>query len=260
MRIAAIGRRSIVPLIVLAGASFGMVSARAFVPSCEKELAEAYPSLLKGDLSACNEPAGPLPAVARADLARFARQLQGTWRLDNRTIHGISIDTSGRQARIFFDLEAVQNARAVGTALLLDQPGTTWNGQASKAAFWGVGIGQPDAARVALRMKGEALGSYSYARIRDIDEAPFVYFKKGYVSWDRTSSAPAWDKIVLLEGSLTYVSCSAGVVERYMKVSGDKPAIDGLSLQSFWTELKANHDPIATRQILARPGAERRGR
>jgi hypothetical protein len=219
----------------------GAVGALAFVPSAEEELARAYPPALKGDLGACNDPAARLVPDTQADLAKFAGRLNGTWKLRSRTQQGLSVDTTGRTSRLYFDLGAVEGTRVTGAALLVDRPaqGGAKNAEAA-AGFWGVALDRTEQGRIAVSLTGESMGAYANVRAAERQRHQFFEQDDVYVSlFDDAAPAPVWDRIVVMESSLTYVSCKDGVVERYVKVSSQEPRIEGASLEQYWRKLQA---------------------
>jgi hypothetical protein len=198
-------------------------------------LAAAYPPLLKGDLTACNaEPGAPPTTTNRAEAGTFAQRLNGTWELAMRTVNGINVDTATRTGRLYFDL-ANSGPRLVGAALLIDR--THDEELASDAAgtsYWAVGIQNGNTNRVNVSMKGESLGG-SHNALRDMRDASFMDYKNVFVALGQSSaSGEAWDKVIVTERSLTYVSCKTGTIERYTKTSSERPLVDGMSIEAYW--------------------------
>ena len=116
-------RKALAPLAAIAALAAVLVSgyvvdAVAFVPSCEEEIAQAYPPALKADLTACTDPKARVASDADADLDKLTRRLHGTWKLRSRTEQGITVSTEGRYSRLFFDLEST-GGQVRGAALLL---------------------------------------------------------------------------------------------------------------------------------------------
>lgn len=228
----------------VATAGLAVIALSGFVPSAEKELAALYPPILRGDLSACSGAAQKPPTTVAADLtpASFGQRLNGTWELRTRTAHGITVSSSSRMARLYFDMRVASEPGLTGAALLLDRQRAGHPlalPPDSVAAYWTVAVGGGQKGRVSLRMVGEKVGSHAYAHIRNIEDSRFFALKNVYVAIDAAlPSAPAWDKIVLTPQSMTYVSCELGVVERYTKVSGQKPAIEGLAVDAFWNTVR----------------------
>jgi hypothetical protein len=239
---------------VLGLTGVGAAGVLAFVPSAEKELARLYPPILRGDLSACTASASTAPSTA-ASMPKFVRRMNGTWELRSRTVHGITVSSSERVARLYVDMNVPSAAQAAGAALLVDRPRAgsdlrPFTEGEGVAAFWAVDIGQKGRTRVSLTMTGQAVGSHANSRIRNIQDSRFFELKDVFVAVDRQAPASsAWDKIVLTERSMTYVSCENGVVERYTKVSSQKPVIEGLSLERSWQRLK--NSTRVTARLLA---------
>lgn len=212
----------------------------AFVPSCEEELARAYPPALKADLTACNDPKARAVPDTVADFDKFTRRLNGTWKLRSRTEQGITVSTDARYTRLYFDLEPSGGALR-GAALLLDRANDPKLAQdASLAGFWRLEASRKGTGRIVLSLAGESLGSYAHARVPKAARHEFFEQDNVFVTaFDGSAPAAGWDRIVVMDNSLTYVSCKDGVVERYVKVSGQKPAIEGASLKDYWQQLKA---------------------
>lgn len=227
------------PLAVVAIAVTLSTSVLAFVPSAKKELAALYPPLLRGDLSACsNKPT--IAGTVATDKSKFVQRLQGTWELRSRTVRGITVNSKERIARLYFDMNP-----SAGSALLIDRhrsmpENELTPGDQAVAAFWTVGVEQKNPRLVALTMRGESIGSYTYARIRDLEGTDFFERRNVFVAIDRaTPGASGWDKIVVTERSMTYVSCQQGIVELYAKLSARQPLVADMTLQDSWARLKA---------------------
>jgi hypothetical protein len=211
----------------------------AFVPSCEEELAKAYPPALKADLTACKDPAAVKVPDTAADLDQFTRRLNGTWKLRSRTEQGITVSTEGRYSRLYFDLDGGREG-VRGAALLLDRASDPKPAAGSAVVgFWGLEARRKSASRIVLSLSGEAMGSYAHVRVPKAATHEFFEQDNVFVTtYDPAADKAAWDRIVLMENSLTYVSCKDGVVERYVKVSGQKPVVEGASLKDYWQQLK----------------------
>lgn len=225
-------------LVVALAAATGLVtwSVQAFVVSCEEQLAEAYPPELKADLSACD--AGERTLTAESDVSggRFATALTGTWQLRSRTAHGITLNDETRSAALYAKVEA-RGDQLSGNLLLLDHPVGQDVLQASDsiAAHWGLSGSVKGQRAVVLAMDGSAIGSY--APVRTVDRAGLEFQKyRGVFVAD--GDASQWDRVVLMEGSLTFVSCGEGLVERYLKVSDEEPTVGGASIESYWQDLR----------------------
>ena len=222
-------------LIVSAISMFG------FVPSCEKELATLYPPALKADLSACATPRPAIKPTAAADLSRFAKRLNGTWELKMRTIQGITSDTRQLSARLYFDLAPGAGPQLAGGALLLEHPKEELIQRVAAArrfsalAFWDLAVTQKGKMALSFAMSENAGGKYPGGIVRTVRDATFSELDSVFVSLDRQSpKAEAWDRVIVSENALVYLSCQRGVIERYAKVSGQKPEVEGLNVRAFW--------------------------
>lgn len=257
------GKRAWAPgsraLAAVALSVLGAVGASAFVPSAEEELARAYPPALKGDLGVCEDPAARVVPDTQADLATFTGRLNGTWKLRSRTRQGLSVDTQGRTSRLYFDLGAAEGNRVSGAALLVDKPaeGAAKAGNAV-TGYWGLSVTRTEKGRIAVSLQGESMGGYSNARATSRQEHQFFDQDGVFVSiFDDAAPAAAWDRIVVMENSLTYVSCKDGVVERYVKVASQKPRIEGASLEEYWQRLRAERKVASSSDREAAPAIVR---
>lgn len=235
-------RKAFAPLALLAMvalASGYVVDAFAFVPSCEEEIAQAYPPALKADLTACTDPKARVASDADADLDKLTRRLQGTWKLRSRTEQGITVSTEGRYSRLFFDLES-NGGQVRGAAMLLDRENEPKAAPAALVAgYWGLELQRKSRSRLVLSLAGDSIGSYAHVRVPKASKHEFFEQDNVFVStYDESAATAGWNRIVVMDNSLTYVSCKEGVVERYVKVSGQKPVVEGASLQDYWRKLK----------------------
>lgn len=240
-------RKALAPLAAIAVLAAVLVSgyvvdAVAFVPSCEEEIAQAYPPALKADLTACTDPKARVASDADADLDKLTRRLHGTWKLRSRTEQGITVSTEGRYSRLFFDLES-NGGQVRGAALLLDKDNepkaTSAAASATVAGFWGLELQRKSRSRIVLSLAGDSVGSYAHVRVPKASKHEFFEQDNVFVSaYDESAATAGWNRIVVMDNSLTYVSCKEGVVERYVKVSGQKPSVEGASLQDYWSKLK----------------------
>ena len=223
-------------LLVLAAAA-----ASAFVPSAEEELARVYPPALKSDLGSCHDPTARVTPDTQADLATFGGRLNGTWKLRSRTQQGLSVDTKGRNSRLYFDLGAVEGNRVSGAALLVDKPSEgAAKADNAVAGFWRLSLTRTEQGRIAVSLEGESVGGYANVRAASRQRHQFFEQDGVFVSiFDNSVPAPTWDRIVVMGNSLTYVSCEDGVVERYVKVASQKPRIEGASLEEYWQKLRS---------------------
>ena len=215
----------------------GTVTVLSFVPICEKELAMAYPAALKADLSACAAGNEQLPKTAIADVGKFSRRLTGSWELTSRTIHGITTDFRTGYTSLYFDVASPGSNGQSGAALLVDRvPEFTQHGGAV-SAFWKVGVSNVSNGLVSLQMQRMPGSAPAY----EIAPGNFFEFHNVFVRVAHAAgsgAAETSERLVLMENVLTRVSCSSGVVERYAKVSNEKPYVNGKSLADSWQLLK----------------------
>jgi hypothetical protein len=213
-----------------------------FVPSCEKELASLYPPALKADLSACAMNRPVVKPTAAADLSKFARRLNGAWELKMRTVQGITSDTRQLSSKLYFDIAPGAGGSLAGNALLIEESKPDIISRASTKrndgaqAFWDVTVAQKGKMAVSFGMT-ESNGSKAPPSItRGVREAEFSELDSVFVSVDKSE---AWDRVIVTDTALVYVSCQRGVIERYAKVSGQKPQIDGLPVKMYWQKRQA---------------------
>lgn len=236
-------------LAVLAG--LATVSAFAFVPSCEDELAQAYPPALRADLSACDAEVRAVWVAAEPgiQIEEFGAALTGSWLLRSRTAHGITVNDESREGHLYFDLQAREGDRLAGSALLVDRPkgDGPMPTSSSAAAFWGLRVVAADDHRLVLSMSGDSLGSYAHVHLAADAGFDFVQHKGVYVSTpdDSEAASPAWDRVVVMEGSLTFVSCELGLVERYVKTSSQSPTVEGASLEKYWQQIRTEGQMVS---------------
>jgi hypothetical protein len=209
------------------------------------------------DLSVCQEKGVAWPPGEDIDAREFARWLQGTWELRTRTIQGVTIDTD---SRYYFDLEPGSPAAVRGSALMLDR-GNLSNmdplgkckaclADAAVGALWEVAITtSDDRKRVDLVMDGDYLGSYGdfTKGMRHTERASFVRYRDIYLASDLTSPAggqglpdDVWDRISVTRDVIVYVSCKGGFLDRFIKVSNDRPLVDGRDLRQVWAVRKVD--------------------
>jgi hypothetical protein len=230
-----------------------------FVPSCEKELATLYPGALKADLSVCSLPRPAIKATAAADVAKFARRLNGTWELKMRTVQGITVDTNQLSANMYFDLTPMSTSQVTGAALLLERPKDTPLLHVSEPknlalGFWDVAVDQKSKMSLRLAMTeggGSKLpGSIAHA----VRGAEFAELNSVFVALDAQSpKSEVWDRIMISDFTMVYVSCQRGVIEHYAKTSGQKPVVDGLPVKTFW----AKQEAARLKASLSLPGFRR---
>jgi len=218
-----------------------------FVVSCEKELAQFYPPALKGDLSACAQTKPVIKPTAAADLTKFTRRLNGTWELKMRTVQGLASDVNQLSAKLYFDLAGEPGGTVTGAALMLESSKTEGLIKASATkptalGFWDVSASQRGKLSLSLDMTASDRNRYAPAGIRDVKGEVFSELDNVFVSAGKSApSSVAWDRVILGDNVLIYVSCSQGLIERYAKVSGQKPAINGLGVKAYWQALKDQH-------------------
>lgn len=233
----------IVPAGALALGTFALCfTLFGFVPSCEKELASLYPPALKADLSACAMARPTVKPTAAADIGKFAKRLNGTWELKMRTIQGITSDTRQLSAKLYFDIAPGTGSSLAGNALLLEQPKqetitrVSTPRKDSALAFWDVTVAQKGKMALSFGMS-EGAGSKAPGGVaRSVKEAEFAELDSVFVS---VANREAWDRIIVSDTALIYVSCQRGVIERYAKVSGQKPQVDGLPVKTYWQKSEA---------------------
>jgi len=253
MNLLQILRNSAITLAVLI-AGFQTASLFGFVPSCEKELATLYPAALKADLSACGASKTAVKPTAAADLAKFTSRLNGTWNLKMRTVQGITSDARQLSARLYFDLSPESAVRAAGGALMLERPKDETVRRVSTPsapdalAFWEINISQKGKMALSFGMVEGEGSKYEPVVRRAVKQAEFSELENVFVSVDKLSpKAEAWDRIILSDNTLVFLSCQRGVIERYSKVSGQKPEIDGLRVKAYWQKQKVGRIIAAAR-------------
>jgi hypothetical protein len=232
------------------------VAARAYVPTCVEQRAAAYPPALRADLSACDEKAEFVRAQAPVDRSLFATRLNGTWGLKSWTVFGVTDPELPRSARLYFDVAAGEGT-VEGSALFIEgSPGALLPADADVEAarthaFWTIGIGVVEKRLVSLVMKGDPRSSVTNANPRLSEATRFSALDDVFVGIEAGSSSPAWDRIVLSRGLLTYVSCKRGIVQRYTKISDERPLIEGMTLAAYWKRVTSRR--VAQGRELARP-------
>jgi hypothetical protein len=192
----------------------------AFVPSCTEEVAANYPPMLRADLSACKVAADPKPEP-NIDAKAFASNLAGTWVLQSRTIQGITIENKGR---IHIEFDSVNQSGAVGAAVSLECVDAKCE-RTRVLGAWTITLMQ-EADRVALSTKGQTLepnAKVARAPSEDSTLSKFFHQSGVYVAIHEAAGKLAeqrkWDRVVMTDKTLTYLSCRNGQVDRYVKVS-----------------------------------------
>ena len=237
-----------------------------------------FEDLGPSDLSICSRKAAPGTPKSTPDLAEFARLLNGTWKLSNRTIRGLTIDTN---TFFYFDLPSAGQKEVKGTAMLIDYGNLSvldpmnfsaaCLADATVEAMWDVEIGRKDPASVSLVMAGEYFGSYGdfLKGVTATESSSFSQYGQGFLSGKLTTPGggqgvedDVWDRIGLSEGTLTYVSCQGGYVERYLKISDERPLVEGMSLRENWEKRKQDGSvvrpiPVVPAWRESAPGAKK---
>lgn len=213
-------------------------------------------ALAAADLSICRHRDRPLTASGSVDAEDFASRLTGTWELRTRTIQGLTIDTD---SHFWFDLEpGTDDGRAEGVAMLVDygnlsvlDPRSATDAcpaHATVSAHWQVSVDEEADDHLSLVMDGEYFGSYGdfLEGVHATESATFYRHDGRYLAGRLVSPAggqgipdDVWDRIALVDGVLTYVSCQGRFIDRYVKVSDEPPRIDGLTLSEAWERRKA---------------------
>lgn len=213
--------------------------ALAFTPTCESELAQAYPAFLKADLTVCADASARQSPNEPASVERFAASLNGSWTLRSRTVQGVPVASETRAASLYFNMPRGDRELAGEAMLVLAGSDDTVVAQTRpEAAFWTIQLEQASSNRVSLSAHGRALGSVLQARTREVSEIKFFEKSGVFASvMPQTPAAGRWDRIVLSDDSLTYISCAEGIVERYVKISSESPLVEGVSLREYWSKL-----------------------
>jgi hypothetical protein len=225
--------------IVVAGLS-GSAVVLSFVPSCEKQLAMAYPPALKSDLSACAVGNNDLQTGEPVNLAKFSSRLTGTWELSSRTVEGVTTDFRTGYTMLYFDLPPDNGEQRRGAALLIDRAPEFTNRGPLVAGFWKVALTRTSKALVSLETERAAGSRISHS----YDFAPGSFFEYRNVFVRQAAAKPGSEdngqRIVVMENVMTRISCDAGIVERYQKTSAAKPVIDGRSIADSWEAIQEN--------------------
>lgn len=216
--------------------------------------------LLRGaDLSICREERDAVAPGEEVDVAEFAKRLHGTWTLDARTIRGLPIDA---RATFLLDLGPPtetedDEVEVKGAAVMIDYGNlgildpleltVACPKDATVAALWDVTIHRTTPHRLALVMEGEYFGSYGDFRhgLYDTERSSYTRLEGKYLSGRLVTPSGIkhfpgdnWDRVDLTENSLVYVSCEGRYVERYYKISDEKPLLDGAPLREAWEHRK----------------------
>lgn len=209
------------------------------------------------DLSVCTKDTRRVPPTDEVDLEDFARRLHGTWELDPRTVQGVIIDA---HADYYFDFTSISDVAAKGSAALFDHGILTdmdpqgvcelCNEEAAVGAYWDVEIRKEEDPRLlTLIMKGEYLGSFADFRegITATETMTFTRFGDRYLASYLVTPAggqgmpdEVWERIGLTGDYFTFVFCGRRSIDRYRKVSAERPRVGGLDLKNAWVEKKAS--------------------
>lgn len=216
---------------------------------------EPSPAVGQTDLSMCHKPRPDYRDTTTVDVREFARRLHGTWRLNTRTIQGLTIPTN---STFYFDIDLARGTptRVTGTAMMLDFGNLgvldtraltqECPKDARMSAFWDVTVElSRTEQRVSLKLDGEYIGSYGeFAKgMRATEAMAFLkkddaYLSGGLATPNGGMGEDVWDRISLMGGVLTYLSCANAYIERYIKQSDEQPQIDTLSLKEMWEQKK----------------------
>ena len=231
--------------------------ALAFVPSCTEEVAANYAPILRADLSACRVPAEPKPEP-QLDLGSFADHLGGTWELQSRTVQGITIQGKSRMLVDIGKVSPTGATGSVAALDCVDRTceRTRLSGSWSLAlASTGDRIALTTTAQdpqprgktaqtapggawsLALASTGDRIALTTTAQdpqprgktaqtapVRQVTRSKFFLQSGVFVAIDEMPGSKLdeerkWDRIVLTDKTLTYISCREMRVDRYLKVS-----------------------------------------
>ncbi|HVE83768.1 MAG TPA: hypothetical protein VND93_13000 [Myxococcales bacterium] len=230
-------RTRLIAVLTTVGAGALLWSARpaqAFVPSCTTELSANYPPVLRADLSACKAQEAPKPSPA-IDLKQFTEQLDGTWVLQSRTVQGI---TQPSNSRYHIEIDQLKNGGAVGSAVLLDCADADCT-QSRVAGMWSLDLGATKD-RIAVTTSGKVVmpaGKEVKVAMDSTTLSKFFQQEGVFVALDKDvgpqlGDKRGWDRVVLTERTLTYISCADGRVDRFVKVSGSA-LVDGTPVREL---------------------------
>ena len=215
----------------------------ATIPSCQKEMATLYPKAMTPDLSVCGASDTKFKATAPADISKFGKRLNGTWELNMRTVQGITIDTQGSLARLYFDMSPAADGKVSGAALQVEQPKEATMQRVSTPklqalGFWEMAISLKNKMSLSLGMSEGASGFYESPAVTALKEADFAELQNTFVSINKAPKSEGWDRVILGDNVLLYVSCRRGIIERYVRVSSETPQVDGMPVKAYWQKLK----------------------
>jgi len=227
-------------LAVLTMAAAGVLflvsrSAQAVIPACNTELAANYPQALRGDLTACKAQVAPQPA-ATIDLKQFTETLDGTWVLLSRTVQGISQQGN---SRYHIEIDQLKSGGAVGSAVLLECADAECS-QSRVAGMWSLDLGATKD-RIAVATQGKVMMPAGQSEVKvAMDQASVsrffqqegIYAALDKVGGPQLSDKRGWDRVILTEKTLTYISCAEGRVDRFVKVS-PSAVVDGTPVREL---------------------------
>lgn len=246
-------------LLALPAGADTPTAAEADPPKTPFEISPLEQLLRPADLSICREERDAVAPGEEVDVAEFASRLHGTWTLDARTIRGLPIDAT---ATFLLDLEPPTETEdgeveVKGAAVMIDYGNlgildpleltVACPKDATVAALWDVTISRTTPYRLALVMEGEYFGSYGDFRhgVYETERSSYTRLEGKYLSGRLVTPSGSkhlpddnWDRVDLTEGSLVYVSCEGRYVERYYKISDEKPLLDGAALREAWEQRK----------------------
>jgi hypothetical protein len=216
---------------------WGAGDALAFVPACTEEVAAHYPPILRSDLSACSVPSEPKPE-AGIQVAAFSQSFGGTWVLQARTVNGIVVKSN---SRVHVDLDHVSANGGQGASLTLECPDANCSKPTVVAGSM-LDLGVTDERVVVTSLP--PLVDQGMAKVAATNAPPprFKFFQQAgvYVAIDERDRNQAaerkWDRVVLTERTLTYISCKDGRVDRYVK-SSPKSLVGNTPVQQFLSRI-----------------------
>jgi hypothetical protein len=205
----------------------------AFVIPCTEEVAAHYPPILRSDLSACSVASDPKPEAGIA-VESFAQSFGGTWTLQARTVHGIVVKAN---SRVHIDVARVGAKGGQGALVTLECSDASCS-KPSVIAGSMLELGLADN-RVVVTSQPPVVNQGMIKAAATTPAVPrYRFFEQGgvYVAIDERDRAQAaerkWDRVVLTERTLTYVSCKDGRIDRYLK-SSPKSLIGSTPVEQF---------------------------
>lgn len=215
--------------------------ALAFVPACTEEVAAHYPPILRSDLSACSVPSEPEPAMGVV-MKPFTQSFGGTWVLQARTVQGIVVKAN---SQIHVDLDHVGANGGQGASVILEcadarctNP-TVVAGSTLDLELSGDRVVLTAQAPVVPQGQMKTVARTTGPATRAPAHLRFFLQAGVYVALDERDRGQAaerkWDRVVLTERTLTYISCKEGRIDRYVK-SSPSSLVDGTPVQQFLKE------------------------